>query len=185
LDPILQRADCGRTYRYYTNDVLAPFGHGLSYSNWTLTSTTKLPPTLPIGQPNTSTTVSVAVTNTGTVDSSEVVMAYLRPSQQVHANNNRVGSTQQQVATSKKLPLIKQLFAVRRMPVIAAGKAQLAVFEFQTSQLALTDPANGNTVLVPGHYQLEFTTGRAGDGETTSWELELTGNKAVLEAFPS
>jgi beta-glucosidase len=176
------RTDQGRTYRYYNQPVLAPFGFGLSYTNWSLSAQWPASSSMPIAQPNTSASLTISLKNTGVAESSEVVMAYFRPSQQVLTSmwENEEGQMQQ----NGKLPLIKQLFAIERLPVVATGESQAAEFKFSPRQLALTDPANGNSVLVPGTYNLEFTTGRPGKSETVSWEVRLTGTKAVLDPFP-
>ena len=64
----------GRTYRYSTARPLLPFGHGLGYSKFAFSAATVLPSGLiACGGAR----VSVTVSNTGSVDSSEVVQLYL------------------------------------------------------------------------------------------------------------
>ena len=57
----------GRTYRYFKGDALFPFGHGLSYTTFTLSK-----PSYKNGK------VSVRVTNTGNVKGTETVQVYIR-----------------------------------------------------------------------------------------------------------
>ncbi|QIL77665.1 glycoside hydrolase family 3 C-terminal domain-containing protein [Hymenobacter sp. HDW8] len=64
----------GRTYRYFKDTPLYPFGHGLSYTTFKY-SGLKMPPAAPTGQPL---TVSVEVQNTGKRDGDEVVQLYVK-----------------------------------------------------------------------------------------------------------
>lgn len=63
----------GRTYRYSTATPLLPFGHGLTYSTWSFTGL-GLPDTI---NPCADLPIAVTVTNTGGVDSGEVVQVYV------------------------------------------------------------------------------------------------------------
>ncbi|WKL57141.1 glycoside hydrolase family 3 C-terminal domain-containing protein [Asticcacaulis sp. ZE23SCel15] len=64
----------GRTYRYFKGEALYPFGHGLSYTNFSY-GKLKLDRTkIKAGQP---VRVSVEVTNAGKVDGDEVVQLYV------------------------------------------------------------------------------------------------------------
>ena len=56
-----------RTYRYFSGDVLYPFGFGLSYTTWALSD--------PVKEGN---TVKVMVSNTGSRDGDAVVQVYVR-----------------------------------------------------------------------------------------------------------
>ncbi|QNP52240.1 glycoside hydrolase family 3 C-terminal domain-containing protein [Hymenobacter qilianensis] len=64
----------GRTYRYFRDTPLYPFGHGLSYTTFKY-SALKMPPSAPTGQP---VTVSVEVQNTGKRAGDEVVQLYVK-----------------------------------------------------------------------------------------------------------
>jgi len=63
----------GRTYRYFTGEALYPFGHGLSYTEFTY-SDLQLPQNVATGD---SVEVSVLVTNTGKSNGEEVVQLYV------------------------------------------------------------------------------------------------------------
>ena len=62
-----------RTYKYFKGDPLFPFGHGLSYTNFTYTNL-NIPETLTI---NNNLEVAVEVKNTGAIDGDEVVQLYV------------------------------------------------------------------------------------------------------------
>ena len=55
-----------RTYRYFTGDVLYPFGFGLSYTKWSVSD-----PEMKNGE------ISVRVRNEGTMDGDAVIQVYV------------------------------------------------------------------------------------------------------------
>ena len=59
----------GRTYRYYTQDPLYPFGYGLSYSTLTYSNLKLSAATI---QPGQQVDVTVSVKNNGPYDAEEV-----------------------------------------------------------------------------------------------------------------
>ncbi|ELZ05978.1 glycoside hydrolase family 3 protein [Natrialba asiatica] len=69
-------AETGMTYRYGQDDPLYAFGHGLSYSTFAYDDL-RITPKRPLS-PGGTATVSVRVTNTGSVDADEVVQVYTR-----------------------------------------------------------------------------------------------------------
>jgi beta-glucosidase len=64
----------GRTYRYFNGEVLYPFGHGLSYTNFSYANARVSDKAI---GPDGAVTVSVDVANTGPMDSDEVVQLYV------------------------------------------------------------------------------------------------------------
>lgn len=64
----------GRTYRYFNGQVLYPFGHGLSYTDFAYRNARVSDKTI---QADGSVTVSVDVTNAGGMDGDEVVQLYV------------------------------------------------------------------------------------------------------------
>ncbi len=63
-----------RTYRYYTGDVLYPFGHGLDYSDVTY-SDLQAPSTLQLGEPL---SVTVTLENASDFSADQVTQAYVK-----------------------------------------------------------------------------------------------------------
>jgi beta-glucosidase len=66
----------GRTYRYYQEKPLYPFGYGLSYSKFTYRDLTLDQKTLESGE---QLKISVQVKNSGDMPATEVVQLYVRP----------------------------------------------------------------------------------------------------------
>jgi beta-glucosidase len=63
----------GRTYRYFNGEVLYPFGHGLSYSNFNYSNLQ----TIETADSKEPISVSVVVKNNGNFDGEEVVQVYV------------------------------------------------------------------------------------------------------------
>ena len=113
----------GRTYRYLTGNVLYPFGFGLTYSTVSLSDMK-----FADGK------VSVTVTNTGSVDTDEVVQVYVRDLESpFEVTNYRLGAFQRvslKAGCSERvsLPLDKNAFTLvneegKRVP--GSGKYRL------------------------------------------------------------
>ncbi|MCR6652045.1 MAG: fibronectin type III-like domain-contianing protein [Cellvibrionaceae bacterium] len=66
----------GRTYRYYEETPLYPFGHGLSYSSFAYGDFSIDKKTLKAGE---SLNLSLTVKNTGAVPATEIAQVYIRP----------------------------------------------------------------------------------------------------------
>src|SRR3989454_407468 len=64
----------GRTYRYFTEQPLYPFGYGLSFSSFTYSDAKITPDQVAAGS---AVTVSVQVSNAGSISGDEVVQLYL------------------------------------------------------------------------------------------------------------
>ena len=64
----------GRTYRYFTEQPLYPFGYGLSFSSFTYSDAKITPDQVAAGS---AVTVSVRVTNSSSIPGDEVVELYL------------------------------------------------------------------------------------------------------------
>jgi beta-glucosidase len=63
-----------RTYRYFKGEPLYPFGYGLSYTSFTYSALRVANPSMPASGPQ---TISVDVSNTGSMAGDEVVQLYL------------------------------------------------------------------------------------------------------------
>ena len=72
LPPFESYSMSGRTYRYFQGEPLYPFGYGLSYTKFTYSNLRASSPEV-----STSTTISVDVTNSGSIAGDEVVQLYL------------------------------------------------------------------------------------------------------------
>ena len=172
----------GRTYRYYTDTPLYPFGFGLSYTTFTLKLASQIRTqmaVLPAGYAETdSPSFTVTVTNTGTVTGDEVVQAYFLPQADVKPS------------AQPAHPPIRQLFSFERVR-LAAGASATVTVTVPPSALALAD-ANGDLVSVPGHYVIQFTNGNHGssvapEGDadaTVTTTIQLTGSEKIIEAYP-
>ena len=105
----------GRTYMYFDGNVLYPFGHGLSYTTFSLDQLQVQAPKL---GPGGTVNVSVAVANTGKRAGAEVVQLYITPP----------------ATPSVKRPL-KQLAGFQRVE-LKPGERKTVTFE-----LPFTEPA--------------------------------------------
>lgn len=122
----------GRTYQYFEGDVLYPFGHGLTYAPFKY-SNLALSPASAGTQENV--TVTVDVTNTGSVASDEVVQLYVR------AGQSRV-----------KRPF-KTLKGFRRLHVEAGATIKVS-FTLPVQELAIWDVTRDRYVVEAGTYSI-------------------------------
>jgi len=151
-----------RTYMYFEGTPLYPFGHGLTYttfnySNLQLSSST-------IAE-NGQVTVSVDVTNTGSVTSDEVVQLYVKD-----------------VNASVKRP-IKELLGFERVS-ISPGQTKTINFTLPASELAFWDATSHNWFVEEGYYDVMVGSSSADIRLTTSLYVsglygDLTGDNKV------
>lgn len=118
-----------QTYLYYEGTPLYPFGHGLSYSDFTYSSLTA-------ERAGDLLRVSLTVTNTGAVAADEVAQLYVRA-----------------VAPSVVRPL-RQLAGHRRLH-LAPGAGQRVDFTVPVSELGHWDVAHGRWTVEPGAYEIQ------------------------------
>eukprot|EP00047_Mylnosiga_fluctuans_P006447 m.246915 g.246915 ORF g.246915 m.246915 type:complete len:772 (-) comp15227_c0_seq1:9-2324(-) len=126
----------GRTYRYFTGVPLFPFGHGLSYTTFSIEFPSQPPSSLPND-------FTVTVTNTGSVAGDEVIMGFFYPLDIP--------------ASSPASKLIKQLFGFERV-TLQPGASTNVTFSVTEDQLA-TYNSDGDRVIYHGRYDLVFTNG--------------------------
>ncbi len=157
----------GRSYRFYTGVPVLPFGYGLSYTTFKLSSNdTDLDGNdftaaeFGVADRTWSREYAVTVTNVGDVHGDEVVQAYFHPPA---------------APSSGGLPLIKQLYGFERVS-LAAGESTTVYFSVGANTLVLASPA-GDTVAHPGRYGLSFTNGV---DETLVGNITLAGTEPVL-----
>jgi beta-glucosidase len=120
-----------RTYRYFTGDVLYPFGYGLSYSTFTYNNLSVTPGS---GATNQPVSVTVDVTNTSGRDGDEVVQVYV---------------TDQ--AASAAVP-IRSLAAFKRVPV-GAGQTVTVGFSLAPKCFSFINAGN-KRVVEPGSFSI-------------------------------
>jgi|TARA_B110000208_G_C11782230_1_gene434298 hypothetical protein len=80
LRPNATTGSKGKTYRFYSGDVNWPFGHGLSYTTFSMAWGSTMPPAGGVSAATLQSdgvTVSVDVTNTGAVRSMKIVALYV------------------------------------------------------------------------------------------------------------
>lgn len=118
-----------RTYKYYKGEVLYPFGYGLSYTKFSYKDAKVSPAQFASGKLN----LSVAVTNSGKMDSDEVVQVYL-------SRKDLAGSP------------IRSLIGFKRVH-IAKGATQKVSFELSERDLSSVDE-NGKRALFAGKADL-------------------------------
>lgn len=155
----------GRTYRYFTDEPLYPFGFGLSFTQFDYQN-------LQI-TPNTGTNsvhISVDVINSGKLDGDEVVQVYL---------------TDEKASTVRP---IRSLVAFNRVN-IKKGERKTITFDIPASQFSMINK-KGNRVLEKGWFTISVGGEQGGfsgrcDAETTtttsqrlelgkSWEQEFS-----------
>ena len=153
----------GRTYRYFHQTPLYPFGFGLSYTNFTY-SNLSLPKEVKMGE---NITVSVKVTNSGERDGDEVVQLYL---------------TDEKASTPRP---IRQLEGFKRIS-LKKGESQTVTFTLEPRQLSMIDDKDkqveepGFFTIAVGGKQPGFTgAANAETTETLSGRIKLIGK--VLE----
>ncbi len=136
----------GRTYRYMTETPLFSFGYGLSYTTFSYGSPVLSKNVFTAGK---ELTVTVPVTNTGSIDGDEVIQLYMR----------RIGDTEGPV---------KALRAFRRVHV-AAGTTEQVCLSLTDREIEWWNPETNTICIYPGEYEL-FVGGssRAEDLQTLS-----------------
>ncbi|MBC6988781.1 glycoside hydrolase family 3 C-terminal domain-containing protein [Hymenobacter sp. BT491] len=152
----------GRTYRYFKDTPLYPFGHGLSYTTFKY-SNLKIPKSAVTGKPI---SVSVEVQNTGKRDGEEVVQLYVK-----HPD-------------AKGRVAIHALEGFQRIP-LKAGEKKTVQFSLSPRQLSLLD-AQAQRLEVPGQVQIFAGGGQpigkaVAEGRVVKADVALTGSSFVVD----
>jgi beta-glucosidase len=151
----------GRTYRYFTDEALYPFGHGLSYTEFTY-SDLQLPQTVATGD---SVNVSVLVTNTGKRNGEEVVQLYVS-------------------LLDRKVPVpLRSLQGVQRVK-LQVGESCKVEFTLSPEQFSSIDAlmqrcVEPGKVLVTVGGQQPFPNALE-SGEVLAKEIQLSGIKKII-----
>ncbi len=159
----------GRTYKFYTGQPVFEFGFGLSYTTFSYqwsndsTSLSYSIQSLMKSNPDKINTLMLSfrvnVTNTGTMDGDDVVLAYVTPPQ---------------VLREGQSPPIKQLFGFKRIH-LSVNETKQVFFPLNTKALFTID-RDGSKWLHPGHYQILI-------GSQRMFTIELRGHSALCERF--
>lgn len=127
LPPFSDYSMKNRTYRYYTGEILYPFGYGLSYTSFRYDNVDVSPIKWNASH---TVTISADITNTGAMDADEVV--------QLYATHDDLKNT----------PL-RALVGFQRIH-IPKGKTQRVTFKLNERHLSTVDET-GLRAIVPGH----------------------------------
>jgi len=138
LPPFGDYSMANRTYRYFTGDVLYPFGYGLSYATFSYSHPRVSRARV---RADGAVTVSVDVTNIGAVDADEVV--------QLYANHHGAPGTP-----------IRALVGFQRVH-LARGETRAVRFTLQERGLSFVDP-EGKRRIAPGPVELWIGGGQPG-----------------------
>ena len=160
----------GRTYKFYSGEVVFAFGHGLSYSTFSYhshISQSSYDIAELVGAARADDTAkgvvwSVNVTNTGAVLSDVVVLAF------VSSATGIAGVS----------PPIKELFDFAHLHAMHPGQSELLVLGLSYRVLASVDEA-GHAWLLPGDYTLYVN-----DEADTAARVSLRGAPQLIEAHP-
>jgi beta-D-xylosidase 4 len=157
----------GRSYRYYKHVPVFPFGHGLSYTNFTLRNSQSSEEAAElVVTPAVGATLSIEVANTGARAGEEVVFAFFRALQ-----TNVTGPATQ---------LNEQLFDYTRVS-LAAGEKRSLTFAVTPETLALHDEG-GNLISFPGFYEVVVSNGVR---ERVTYAVHVVGEERVVRPFMS
>jgi len=130
-------------YRYYHTfdvDVAYPFGHGLSYTTFTLSNSNVTGNTLNNKGGKGSVTLTSTVTNTGAVAGKEVAQVYISAPE-----------------VKLKKPDI-ELKAFAKTDKLAANAGKSLTFDISAETLASFDEANNQWIVEPGQYKVYISS---------------------------
>ena len=143
----------GRTYRFFTGDVLYPFGYGLSYTTFAYAKPALSAKTIAAGK---SVKASVSVSNTGKRDSDEVIELYV----------------------TKPGDAARYALAGFSRVHLKAGETRPVSFTLDPRALSQVDD-KGVRAVVPGAYTISLGGGQPAYAKTVAAKLTITG-KVVL-----
>jgi beta-glucosidase len=156
----------GKTYRFFRQDPLYPFGFGLSYTTFAY-SNLSIPEKAIAGE---KVTVSVTVTNTGKIEGDEVVELYL---------------TDEKATTPRP---VRQLEGFKRVN-LKAGESKDVEFVLQPRQFSIINNKE-KRVVEPGYFTISVGGKQPGFKgyldpsftQVVTGRIRLTGNEV---AFPN
>jgi beta-glucosidase len=120
----------GKTYRFFTQEPLYPFGYGLSYTSFTY-SNLAVPSKAVAGEP---VSIKVTVTNTGKVSGEEVVQLYL---------------SDEKASTPRP---VRQLEGFKRI-MLQPGESRVVEFNLEPRQFSIINKKD-KRVIEPGYFTI-------------------------------
>lgn len=155
----------GRTYRFFEDEPLIPFGFGLSYTHFEYSNLKLSTRNVEPGQDLQAT---VTVTNAGALAGEEVVQVYLKD-----------------VEASVRVP-VRQLIAFRRI-WLGMGESETLSFRIPARRMAVIDE-EGKAVIEPGSFVLSVGGNQPdarslalGASECAEAEFSVVGNPLEVE----
>jgi beta-glucosidase len=152
-----------RTYMYFDGTPLYPFGHGLSYTTFKYSNVRLSSSSI---NSNSQATVSVDVTNTGSVTGEEVVQLYVKDTE-----------------ASVKRP-IKELLGFRRIS-IETGQTKTVSFTLPARELAFWDTSRNNFYVEPGYFDIMVGSSSSDIRVTTSLYVGDSGSTPPPTTVPT
>lgn len=140
-----------RTYQYYNGDVVFPFGHGLSYTEFAYG-------VMEAEELGEEITLTIPVTNTGKVTGDEVVQIY------VHKEGSRV----------KRAKM--QLKGFARLKNLLPGETREVIFRISKEDLKYYDVISGSMLLEEGDYL--FMAGASSADIRQEVHMKIKGGRA-------
>ena len=120
----------GKTYRFFTQEPLYPFGYGLSYTNFSY-GNLSIPASAIAGE---KVTVKVTVTNTGKAEGEEVIQLYL---------------TDEKASTPRP---VRQLEGFSRIS-LKPGESKVVEFNLEPRQFSIINKKS-KRVIEPGYFTI-------------------------------
>ncbi|KAJ0396860.1 hypothetical protein ATCC90586_008223 [Pythium insidiosum] len=155
----------GRSYRYFKEMPVFPFGWGLSYTKFVLAKSTQASMSPVIVSESLHVRFDVTVSNVGDRAGDEVVQAFFRP-----LSTN---------ASGPATLLNQQLFDYQRVHLPPGASTAVHITVMDTT-LALYDDA-GHLTSFPGFYEIVVTNGVS---ERLAYIVHLVGSQRVVRRFP-
>jgi len=155
----------GRTYKYWRGDApLFNFGHGLSYTSFSLAWTAPTTKSTTVHALTDSILLDVTLTNDGSREGDEVVFVYHQP-----------------LVVDAPAPLpAKRVVAFKRFSLMKGATVHFT-FNVSAADLGLVDN-NGNTLLYPGLHALQVSRGH---GDVLLRNLTVqTAAPLVIDSLP-
>jgi beta-glucosidase len=159
LPPFEEYDMTNRTYRYFNDEPLYPFGYGLSYTTFEY-SNLQIPVEVKTGEP---VKVKVSVKNTGSRAGDEVVQVYLKD---------------EEASTPRPLHQLEGFERIHLQP----GESKMVEFEIQPRQFSMIG-ADETRIIEPGWFNVSAGSGQPGAKGTVSvsGRVNLTGEVVELD----